>query len=64
MENNYITLEQYEKEVEEQNKFLLNEIAKHNINFEIYKLRCLQYQSNLKRMKKTNIWVMSYLDHK
>jgi hypothetical protein len=52
MENNYITLEQYEKEVEEQNKFLLNEMAKHNPNSEIYKLRCLQYQSNLKCMEK------------
>ena len=52
MENSYTTLEEYEKVVEEQNKFLLSEIEKHEPNSEIYKLRWLQYQSNLKIMKK------------
>lgn len=52
MENNCPSLKEYEKNVEEQNKFLLSEMMKHESNSEIYKLRCLQYQSNIICMKK------------
>jgi hypothetical protein len=48
--NNQITLEEYTKEVEEQNKFLLNEMKKHNKNSQIYKLRYMQYQTNILNM--------------
>jgi hypothetical protein len=50
--NNQTTLEEYLKEVEEQNIFLLNEMSKHPKESKIYKLRQLQYQTNLICIKK------------
>lgn len=52
--NNQITLEEYMKEVEEQNKFLLNEMKKLDKKSQIYKLRWIQYQSNLIFMNTNN----------
>ena len=50
--NNQTTLSEYLKEVEEQNIFLLNEMLKHPKESKIYKLRLLQYQTNLTCIKK------------
>lgn len=50
--NNQTTLAEYLKEVEEQNSFLLNEMSKHPKESKIYKLRQLQYQTNLICIKK------------
>jgi site-specific DNA-adenine methylase len=50
--NNQTTLAEYLKEVEEQNVFLLNEMSKYPKESKIYKLRQLQYQTNLICIKK------------
>lgn len=53
-----ITSNEYLKEVEEQNIFLLSEMSKHPKNSKIYKLRFMQYQTNIisiKMNKKLNM---------
>ena len=45
--NKQITLEEYLKEVEQQNKFILEQMLKNINNSKIYELRRVQYQTNL-----------------
>jgi hypothetical protein len=45
--NKQITLEEYLKEVEQQNKFILEQMLKNKNNSKIYELRRVQYQTNL-----------------
>lgn len=51
MENTQITLEEYLNEVEEQNKILLDEMSKYEKNSQIYKLKWMQYQTNILNIK-------------
>lgn len=59
-----ITLNDYLKEVEEQNIFLLSEMSKYPKNSKIYKLRFMQYQTNIisiKMNKKLNMVVVGQI---
>ena len=46
-----ITINDYIKDLEEQNIFLLNEISKYPKNSKTYKLRFMQYQTNIINIK-------------
>lgn len=46
-----ITLDEYLQKTEEQNKCLLNDMSKYPKNSEIYKLKLVQYQTNLMNIK-------------
>lgn len=46
-----ITINDYIKDLEEQNIFLLNEISKYPNNSKTYKLRFMQYQTNIINIK-------------
>ena len=43
--------DKFEREVEEQNKNLLDEMSKLNKNSELYKLKLLQYKTNIMNIK-------------
>ena len=49
--NSVITLKEYIKEAMEQNEYLLNEMSKLSKNSEMYKLRWIQFQTNLLNIK-------------
>jgi len=48
---NNLSLEKYNLEVEEQNKIILNELCKYDKNSKFYKLKMIQYKTNIMNME-------------
>jgi hypothetical protein len=48
---NDISLEKYNLEVIEQNKIILNELCKYDKNSKMYKLKMIQYKTNIMNME-------------